>query len=74
MVRAHLVYITDGNALHIGVSAKVVDYSPRVRADTDERHVDLVAGPNVAGPAKHVTGNDGDAKAHGAGLRQEPAS
>jgi len=74
MVRAHLVYVTDGNALHIGLSQKLEHYPQTLRADADERHVDLVAGRNIADPAKHVTWNDGDAKAHGPGSRQEPAS
>ena len=74
MVRADLIRITDGDALHLGLAQKAEHDAQALRANADERNVDPIAGWNISCAAQHATRYYREAKRRGGALRQELAS
>lgn len=74
IIVAGFVDIADGDSLDIGFSQKVKHDAEALSANTDESHVDFVAGRNIADTAENAAGNDAETQRRGGGLLKEFAA
>src|SRR5437764_2046866 len=65
MIRAGLVHVANGDALHVRLGQKLKHDAEALRADADESYIDFVARRNESRAAEHVTRNDRETRSGG---------
>jgi len=69
IARTAFIYVTNSNALDVGLFQKVQHDAQSLRANSDESDVDLVTWRNVPGAAEHVPRNNCEGESCGGRLR-----